>query len=389
MAEQLGELTRTHTCGALRLDDVGAEVVLLGWVHRVRDLGGVLFIDVRDRGGVTQVVFDRDDDALMTKAKRLRSEYVVGLVGRVRRRSADTVNPKLATGEVEVLVRQAVILNEAKTPPFPIADETPVAEDVRLKYRYLDLRRPRLQHNIVLRHRVMAVVRRYFDENGFLEIETPILTKSTPEGARDYLVPSRVSKGEFYALPQSPQLFKQLLMVSGLERYYQIARCFRDEDLRADRQPEFTQIDIEGSFIDEEFVFGLIEGMFAEIFPAAGIAAPTPFPRMRWDEAMDRYGIDRPDTRFGMELVDLADAAGATEFAPFRSALAEGGLVRGIVVPGGASFSRKRLDDLTEEARRWLLPSEAPREIPLEMGELVDEEADWQEEQVEQRQDTR
>jgi len=222
VAEQLGELTRTHTCGALRPDDVGADVVLLGWVHRVRDLGGLLFIDVRDRAGVTQVVFDKDEEALMAKAKRLRSEFVIGVSGRVRRRSADTVNPKLATGEVEVVVRRLTILNEAKTPPFSIADETPVAEDVRLKYRYLDLRRPRLQSNIILRHRVNSVIRRFFDEQGFLEIETPILTKSTPEGARDYLVPSRVHPGEFFALPQSPQLFKQILMVAGMDRYVQI-----------------------------------------------------------------------------------------------------------------------------------------------------------------------
>ncbi len=248
MAEQLGELTRTHTCGALRPDDVGADVVLLGWVHRVRDLGGLLFIDVRDRHGVTQIVFDKDDEPLMNKAKRLRSEYVVGVSGRVQRRSQETINPKLETGEVEVVVRQLALLNEAKTPPFPIADETPVSEDVRLKYRYLDLRRPRLQGNIVLRHKVMSAARRYFDANGFLEIETPILTKSTPEGARDYLVPSRVHPGEFFALPQSPQLFKQILMVAGMDRYVQICKCFRDEDLRADRQPEFTQIDVEMSF---------------------------------------------------------------------------------------------------------------------------------------------
>ena len=266
MAEQLGDLTRTHTCGALRPDDVGADVVLLGWVHRVRDLGGLLFIDVRDRAGVTQVVFDKDDEALMAKAKRLRSEFVVGVVGRVRRRSADTVNPKLPTGEVEVVVTQLAVLNEAKTPPFPIADETPVSEDVRLKYRYLDLRRPRLQANIILRHRVTTVVRRYFDENGFLEIETPILTKSTPEGARDYLVPSRVHPGEFFALPQSPQLFKQILMIAGMDRYVQICKCFRDEDLRADRQPEFTQVDVEMSFARPETIFGVIEPLMREIF---------------------------------------------------------------------------------------------------------------------------
>jgi aspartyl-tRNA synthetase len=240
VAEQLGDLTRTHTCGELRSTQVGADATLLGWVHRVRDLGGVLFIDVRDRAGVTQVVFDKDDEALIAKAKRLRSEFVVGVVGKVRRRSPETVNPKLPTGEVEIVVKQLAVLNEAKTPPFPIADETPVSEDVRLKYRYLDLRRPRLQNNMILRHRLTATVRRYFDENGFLEIETPILTKSTPEGARDYLVPSRVHPGEFFALPQSPQLFKQILMIAGMDRYVQICKCFRDEDLRADRQLEFT-----------------------------------------------------------------------------------------------------------------------------------------------------
>ena len=237
--------------------------VLLGWVHRVRDLGGLLFIDVRDRAGVTQVVFDKDDEALIAKAKRLRSEFVIGVVGHVRRRSSDTINSKLPTGEVEIVVKRLAVLNEAKTPPFPIADETPVSEDVRLKYRYLDLRRPRLQANIILRHRLTTIVRRYFDENGFLEIETPILTKSTPEGARDYLVPSRVHPGEFFALPQSPQLFKQILMIAGMDRYVQICKCFRDEDLRADRQPEFTQVDVEMSFARPETVFGVIEPLDA------------------------------------------------------------------------------------------------------------------------------
>jgi aspartyl-tRNA synthetase len=228
VAEQLGDLTRTHTCGALRAEDVGADVVLLGWVHRVRDLGGLLFIDLRDRHGITQIVFDKDDAETMAKAKRLRSEYVIGVKGRIQRRSPETVNPKVSTGEVEVMVRQLVILNEAKTPPFPIAEDTPVSEEVRLKYRYLDLRRPRLQSNMILRHKVTAAIRRYFDANGFLEIETPILTKSTPEGARDYLVPSRVHPGEFFALPQSPQIFKQILMIAGMDRYVQIVKCFRD-----------------------------------------------------------------------------------------------------------------------------------------------------------------
>src|SRR6266851_6788846 len=248
------DLTRTHTCGALRADDVGGEVVLLGWVHRVRDLGGVIFIDIRDRAGVSQLVV-RDNDAIMAIAKRLRSEYVIGIMGVVQRRSEDTVNPKLATGEVEVLAREIRLLNEAKTPPFQIAEDGPVSEDVRLKYRYLDLRRPRLQHNIGLRHRVSIAIRKFFDANGFWEVETPILAKSTPEGARDFLVPSRVHAGEFYALPQSPQIFKQILMIAGMDRYFQIAKCFRDEDQRADRQLEFTQVDVEVSFARPETIY--------------------------------------------------------------------------------------------------------------------------------------
>src|SRR6185295_11575066 len=270
----------THTCGALRTDDVGADVVLLGWVHRVRDLGGLLFIDVRDREGVTQVVFDKDDEPLMNKAKRLRSEYVIGVSGRVQRRSAETVNAKLATGEVEVMVRHLAVLNEAKTPPFPIADDTPVSEDVRLKYRYLDLRRTRLAANMVLRHRVTIAIRRYFDSQGFLEVETPILAKSTPEGARDYLVPSRVHPGEFFALPQSPQIFKQILMISGMDRYFQIAKCFRDEDLRADRQPEFTQVDLEISFATENLVFATLEPLMGRLMALVGRQAPATFRRM-------------------------------------------------------------------------------------------------------------
>ena len=351
MAEQLGELTRTHTCGALRPDDVGAEVVLLGWVHRVRDLGGLLFIDIRDRAGVTQVVFDKDDEALMAKGKRLRSEYVVGIVGRVRRRSADTVNPKLATGDVEVVVRQLVILNEAKTPPFPIADETPVAEDVRLKYRYLDLRRPRLQSNIVLRHRVMSVVRRYFDDNDFLEIETPILTKSTPEGARDYLVPSRVHPGEFFALPQSPQLFKQILMVAGMDRYVQICKCFRDEDLRADRQPEFTQIDVEMSFARPETVFNMIEPLMREIFRVIGREIETPFPRMPYADAIAKYGSDKPDLRCGMPILDMGEHFRDSSFRVFRDLVGGGGTVRGFVVANAGAYSRSEVDGIVDQAK--------------------------------------
>ena len=351
MAEQLGELTRTHTCGALRPDDVGAEVVLLGWVHRVRDLGGLLFIDIRDRAGVTQAVFDKDDEALMGKAKRLRSEFVIGVSGRVRRRSADTVNTKLETGEVEVVVRQLVILNEAKTPPFSIADETPVAEDVRLKYRYLDLRRPRLQGNIVLRHRVTSVIRRFFDENGFLEIETPILTKSTPEGARDYLVPSRVHPGEFFALPQSPQLFKQILMVAGMDRYVQICKCFRDEDLRADRQPEFTQVDVEVSFARPETIFGVIEPLMKQIFAAVGREITTPFPRMPYSEAMATYGSDKPDLRCGMPIQDIRDFFRESSFRVFREIVANGGTVRGFVVRNTGGYSRSEVDGLVDQAK--------------------------------------
>jgi aspartyl-tRNA synthetase len=350
VAEQLGELTRTHTCGALRPDDVGAEAVLLGWVHRVRDLGGLLFIDIRDRAGVTQVVFDKDDEALMTKAKRLRSEYVIGAAGRVRRRSADTINPKLATGEVEVVVRQLTILNEAKTPPFPVADETPVAEDVRLKYRYLDLRRPRLQGNIVLRHRLTMVIRRYFDGNGFLEIETPILNKSTPEGARDYLVPSRVHPGEFFALPQSPQLFKQILMVAGMDRYFQICKCFRDEDLRADRQPEFTQVDVEMSFARPETIFDMIEPLMKEIFAVVGRQIETPFPRMPYSEAMAKYGSDKPDLRCGMPIQDIREFFRESSFNTFRKIVAEGGTVRGLVVKNTGGYSRSEIDGLAAQA---------------------------------------
>jgi aspartyl-tRNA synthetase len=348
-------LTRT-SAGTLRKEHLGRRMRLEGWVQKQRDFGELVFVDLRDRSGIAQVVFDLERGVppeIVQKAKEVRSEFVIAVEGTVVERGAEAVNPRMATGEIELLAASLTVLNRSETPPFLIEDDVAANEDLRLRHRYLDLRRAPLTRNLMLRSDVTFRIRDYMHRNGFLDIETPILTKSTPEGARDYLVPSRMSKGEFYALPQSPQLFKQLLMVSGLERYYQIARCFRDEDLRADRQPEFTQIDIEGSFIDEEFVFALVEGLFAEIFPVAGIAAPTPFPRMRWDEAMDRFGIDRPDTRFGLELVDLAGPAGATEFAPFRSALGEGGLVRGILVPGSASFSRKRLDDLTEEAKKF------------------------------------
>jgi len=352
VAEQLGDLTRTHTCGALRPEDVGADVVLLGWVHRVRDLGGLLFVDVRDRAGVTQVVFDKDDEALMGRAKRLRSEFVVGVTGRVRRRSAETVNPKIATGEVEVLVRRLVLLNEAKTPPFPIADDSNVSEDVRLKYRYLDLRRPRLQANIGLRHRLTTVIRQYFDKNGFWDVETPILTKSTPEGARDYLVPSRVHPGEFFALPQSPQLFKQILMISGVDRYVQICRCFRDEDLRADRQPEFTQVDVEMSFARPETIFGVIEPLMKEIFGVVGRTIQTPFQRMPYSEAIARYGSDKPDLRCGMEIQDLRELFRQSSFRVFKEIVAGGGTVRGFVIKNAGGYSRSEVDGIVDQAKQ-------------------------------------
>ena len=352
MAEQLGDLTRTHTCGALRLDDVGADVVLLGWVHRVRDLGGLLFIDIRDRGGITQIVFDKDDEALMAKAKRLRSEFVIGAEGRVQRRSADTINPKLATGEVEVAVRRLTLLNEAKTPPFPIADDSPVSEDVRLKYRYLDLRRPQLQERIGLRHRVTKVIRQFFDANGFWEIETPILTKSTPEGARDYLVPSRVHPGEFYALPQSPQLFKQILMIGGVDRYVQICRCFRDEDLRADRQPEFTQVDVEMSFARPETIFGVIEPLMREVFGVTGREISTPFPRMPYAEAIAAYGSDKPDLRCGMPIQDLREVFRESTFRVFREIVAGGGTVRGFVIRQAGAYSRSEVDGIVDQAKQ-------------------------------------
>jgi aspartyl-tRNA synthetase len=350
VAEPLGELTRTHTCGALGAGDVGASVVLLGWVHRVRDLGGVLFIDVRDRAGVTQVVFDKDDETLMAKAKRLRSEYVIGVEGRVRERSADTVNPKLATGTVEVVVSRLTILNEARTPPFPVADDTPVSEDVRLKYRYLDLRRTGLQQNLVLRHKVTTVVRRFFDRNDFLEVETPILGKSTPEGARDYLVPSRVHAGEFYALPQSPQLFKQILMVAGFDRYVQICKCFRDEDLRADRQPEFTQVDVEVSFARPETIFGLIEPLMQDVFVLIDHAVQTPFRRMPYAEAIAKYGSDKPDLRCGMPIQDLGDFFRHSAFQTFAKIVTGGGTVRALAVPNVGGYSRSQVDGISDQA---------------------------------------
>ena len=366
MAEQLGDWVRTHTCGALRPSDLDHDATLLGWVHRVRDLGGVLFIDIRDREGVSQVVF-RDNDDLLAQAKKLRPEFVVGVKGLVERRSPETVNAKLATGEVEVLARELRILNEAKTPPFQIAEDSPVSEDVRLKYRYLDLRRPRLQGNIGLRHKVAFAIRQEFNNNGFWEIETPILTKSTPEGARDYLVPSRVHPGEFYALPQSPQIFKQILMIGGMDRYFQITRCFRDEDLRADRQPEFTQVDVEMSFASTELIYGLIEPVIQKVFACIGKTIPTPFRRMSYAEAIAKYGSDKPDLRCGLEIHDVSAAFADSEFRVFKQFIAEGGVIRGFSVPGGNKYTRNQIDGIVDLAKQigfggliWVRPGEPP-----------------------------
>ena len=366
MAEQLGDWVRTHTCGALRTADLDKDATLLGWVHRVRDLGGVLFIDIRDREGVSQVVF-RDNDELLAQAKKLRPEFVVGVKGLVESRSPETVNPKLATGDVEVLARELRLLNEAKTPPFQIAEDSPVSEDVRLKYRYLDLRRPRLQGNIGLRHKVAFAIREQFNAQGFWEIETPILTKSTPEGARDYLVPSRVHPGEFYALPQSPQLFKQILMIGGMDRYFQITRCFRDEDLRADRQPEFTQVDVEMSFASPDLIYGLMEPVIQRIFACIGKTLPAPFRRMPYAEAMAKYGSDKPDLRCGMEIHDVSAAFADSEFRVFKQIVADGGVIRGFAVPGGNKYTRNQIDGLVDQAKQigfggliWVRPGEPP-----------------------------
>jgi aspartyl-tRNA synthetase len=351
MAEQLGTLARTHTCGALRPADVGQQAVLLGWVHRVRDLGALVFIDVRDRHGITQVIVE-GNEPLLERAKRLRSEYVVAILGEVERRSTDTVNLNVPTGEVEVRAGEIRILNEARTPPFSIAEDQNVSEETRLRYRYLDLRRPALQRNIGLRHRITMAIRKYFDEQGFYEIETPILTKSTPEGARDFLVPSRVHPGEFYALPQSPQIFKQILMIAGFDRYVQIARCFRDEALRADRQLEFTQVDLEMSFATPPLVFEIVEGALAACFREIGVEIPRPFRRMPYAEAIAKYGSDKPDLRFGLEIQDFGPTFAESPFGIFREAVAHGGTVRGFVIPGAAGYSRREVDNLVEQAKQ-------------------------------------
>ncbi|HDQ45181.1 MAG TPA: aspartate--tRNA ligase [bacterium] len=345
---------RTHTCGDLRPGNTGEQVILTGWVQSTRDHGGVIFVDLRDRWGRTQVVFHPEDAALIEQAKRLNMESVIGIRGRVVERPPEMVNPQIETGRVEVVADRLEVLNRARPLPFVIKDPPEALEETRFKYRYLDLRRPAMQRNLLLRHRAAQVVRRYFDENEFLEIETPVLMKSTPEGARDYLVPSRIHPGKFYALPQSPQTYKQLLMVSGFDRYFQIVKCFRDEDLRADRQPEFTQIDVEMSFVDEEAVFTVMEGLMSRLFrETLNREIILPFPRISYDEAMLKYGLDRPDLRFGLEIQDLGDLVPGCGFEVFEQVIRSGGAVRGFRLPGAGTFSRKQVDDLTAFVRNF------------------------------------
>jgi aspartyl-tRNA synthetase len=350
----LGVHFRTHTCGDLKRDDIGQQVTLAGWVNRRRDHGGLVFLDIRDRYGITQVICDpeRSPEAHHV-ASELRSEYVVQVSGKVVPRLAGTENAHLSTGAVEVAAERIEILNPSRTTPFPIADTISVDEALRLKYRYLDLRRPQMQEHMLLRHRVVKLVRDYLDEREFLEIETPVLVKSTPEGARDYLVPSRVHAGEFYALPQSPQQLKQLLMVAGMDRYFQIARCFRDEDQRSDRQPEFTQLDLEMAFVAEEDVMALIEGLLIHLIErtTSRRIKARPFPRLSYADVIDRYGTDHPDLRFGLPLVEVTDLARGGNFGVFQQALAANGMVKGIRVPGGAAYTRREIDELSEFAR--------------------------------------
>jgi len=355
LVDFLGNLKRTDYCGNLRPSDVGREVVLMGWVQKRRDHGGVIFVDLRDREGIVQVVFNPEINLeVHTKAHKVRNEYVLAVKGDVTLRPPESINPDLDTGKIEVLTRELRILSVSENPPFLIEDNEEISENVRLRYRYLDLRRPRLQRNLILRHKVAKAVRAYLDGQGFLEIETPILTRSTPEGARDYLVPSRVNPGRFYALPQSPQLFKQLLMVSGFDRYFQIVKCFRDEDLRMDRQPEFTQIDIEMSFVGVEDIQRMMEGMMASIFQEIlERDLPIPFPVLSYDEALDRYGTDKPDIRFGLELVEISTMAGESTFEILREVIGEGGIAKGITVNGGASLSRREVDELVAFAQEY------------------------------------
>jgi len=356
MSESIYGLKRTHRCTEVGIDCIGKCVTVMGWAHKRRDLGGVIFVDLRDRSGILQIVFRSEiDPELFRKAESIRSEYVLAVVGDVAERSPETINEKIETGRIEVIAKELRILSKSETPPFSIEEDSDVNEAKRLKYRYLDLRRPDMQKNLILRHRVAKIARDYYDENGFIEIETPMLTKSTPEGARDYLVPSRVHPGKFFALPQSPQLFKQLLMVSGMDRYFQIVKCFRDEDLRADRQPEFTQIDIEMSFVDVNDVIEINEGFIKKVFKdVLGIELPEKFIRMTYQEAMDRFGSDKPDIRFGLELVNISDIVENSGFKVFSDAVKKGGSVRCINAKGcGAKFSRREIDSLVEFVKTY------------------------------------
>jgi len=345
---------RTHTCGELRESDIGQPVVLNGWVDTRRDLGGLIFIDLRDRYGITQIVFEPSlSEEAHNLAKDLRSEFVISVEGTVRKRPPETDNAALPTGHIDVMVKKLVILNEAKTTPFPIRDKIDTSEDIRLKYRYLDLRRPSVQKNLLLRHKMYQIVRKYFDENNFVEIETPVLMKSTPEGARDYLVPSRIHKGKFYALPQSPQTYKQLLMVSGFDRYFQIVKCYRDEDLRADRQPEFTQIDVEMSFVDQEDVFQTVEGLMKLLYKEIwNLELQLPLPRFTFDEAMEKYGSDKPDLRFNIELTTLNKVFANTTFKVFKDQIDSGGITTGLLANGCGDYTRNQLDVLTDFVKK-------------------------------------
>lgn len=351
--DSLKDMKRTHDCGGLRLEDAGSEAVLMGWVNSRRDLGNLVFIDLRDRGGITQIVFDPTvSEKSHAKAHLLRNEWVLAVKGMVSPRLEGQENPDMPTGRIELKVIELRILNRTETPPFQVDGAVDASETLRLRYRYLELRRPQMFDVFYKRHRIAASIREYLNKEGFIDVETPILTKSTPEGARDYLVPSRVNRGLFYALPQSPQLFKQLLMVAGFDRYYQIVRCFRDEDLRSDRQPEFTQVDIEMSFMDEEGIMGIFEGMIQKIFhEILDYSVPTPIPRLEYQEAMDRFGTDRPDTRFGMELKDITDIAGRSDFKIFKEAIESGGVAKAVTVKEGAGFfSRKKIDEMSAMA---------------------------------------
>ncbi len=366
--------TRTHTCGELRENSIGNNVILNGWVDTRRDLGGLIFIDLRDRYGITQVVFEPNfNKEAHEAAGSLRNEYVISIEGKVRKRPEGTENPALPTGQIDVMVNKLIILNEAKTPPFSIQNEIETSEDIRLKYRYLDLRRPAMQKNILLRHRMYQVARKYFDENDFVEVETPVLMKSTPEGARDYLVPSRLHKGKFYALPQSPQQYKQLLMVSGLDRYFQIVKCFRDEDLRADRQPEFTQIDVEMSFVDQENIFEIVEGLMKVFFKEIwNRDLELPLPRLTFDEALEKYGSDKPDLRFDLEMVTLNHVFENTSFKVFQDHIKNKGIITGLLAPGCGEYTRNQLDVLTDFVKKlgaggliWMRVKDNDLEAPI------------------------